>query len=198
VVLVAACIAPRAPVLTGLPHSGPIPATRLDPGHSRLIFRWTYDDPLFAARGEGVARIASPDSVRLDFFVDGGVVGGSAILFGDSIITPPEADGRRYLPPVPLLWAALGVFRITSPDTLARIQGDTLWVDLGTVQTWRAAFAGAGLASVERIDGGRRREMVRRDSTLVTYRSYSSRRRLTLSGLRRVPEKPFDPSIWRF
>jgi hypothetical protein len=193
-----ACVAPRVQPITGLPHTGALPSTALPAGHARLIFQWDYNDPLFAARGEGVARIAPPDSARLDFFVDGGVGGGAAILIGDSIVTPPEADGRRYLPSVPLLWAALGVLKITGADTVARIRADTLWVDLGAGPAWRAAFAGAGLAAVERIDGGRLHEMVRRDSLSVTYRSLAARRRLTLSRIRRVPEGPFDPSIWRF
>ncbi|MGQ0767476.1 MAG: hypothetical protein ACT4OZ_17655 [Gemmatimonadota bacterium] len=193
-----ACVSPRAPVITGIPHTGPIPATSLAPGHARLIFRWDYDDPFFSARGEGVARIAPPDSVRIDYFLDGGAGGGgAAVMIGDSVATPPEADGRRYLPPGPLLWAALGVLRITETDTVARLRSDTLWVDLGTGPAWRAAFAGDGLVLVERIEGGRRREMVRRDSLTILYQQFSSRRRLTLTALRRVPEGPFDPSIWK-
>jgi hypothetical protein len=136
--------------------------------------------------------------VRLDFFVDGGVGGGAAVLIGDSLRTPPEADGGRYLPPVPLLWAALGVVRISGADTVARILTDTLWIELRDVSVWRAAWAGRGLAVVERIDGGRKREAVRRDSLTVTYRSFASRRRLTLTALRRIPERPFDSNIWRF
>lgn len=190
--------APRVRPLGGLPHAGSIPVTALEPGHARLIFRWEYDDPIFGARGEGVARIAPPDSVRLDFFLDGGAGGGAAVLIGDSISTPPEGDGRRYLPPVPMLWAALGVLRVSGTDTVARVVTDTLWLELQSSSVWRAALSGPGLASLERIDGGRRREMVRRDSLHVTYRSYSARRRLTLSALRRVPERPFDQAIWRF
>lgn len=145
-----------------------------------------------------MARIAPPDSVRLDFFADGGVGGGAAVLVADLLTTPPDADGRRYLPPVPLLWSALGVLRVTGSDTVVRVVSDTLWVEIQEKSTWRAALSGPGLVSVERIEGGRMREAVRRDSLSVTYRSYSSRRRLTLSSLRRVPERPFDPAIWRF
>jgi hypothetical protein len=182
--------------LTGLPFTGAFPVSALPPGHARLVFRWVYDDPLFGARGDGVARIAPPDSVRLDFFVDGGVGSGGAILIGDSLRTAAE-DGRRYLPPVPLLWAALGVLRVTGTDTVARVEGDTLRVEIGRDPSYRAAFAGAGLAALGRISDGRLREEIRRDSTRVAYRQFSGRRSLTLSSLRRIPDSAYDPAIWR-
>lgn len=160
------------------------------------MFRWTYDDPIFGARGEGVARIAPPDSVRLDFFVDGGVGSGGAILIGDSLRTAAE-DGRRYLPPVPLLWAALGVLRVTGADTLARVDRDTLRVEIGQAPAFRAALTGASLASLGLVRGGRLREQVLRDSVRVTYRHFAGHRSLTLTSLRRVADAPYDPEIWR-
>ncbi|MGQ0648674.1 MAG: hypothetical protein ACT4P7_14015 [Gemmatimonadaceae bacterium] len=194
--LAVGCVAPRVKPLTGLPVTGAIPRAELPPGHARLVFRWDYDDPLFAAKGEGVARIAPPDSVRLDFFVDGGVGSGGAILIGDSLRTAGE-DGRRYLPPVPLLWAALGVLRVPGADTVARLDGDTLRIEIGRDSSYRAAFVRSGLVSVGRITGGRLREQVRRDSTGVAYRYFSGRRSLTLTSLRRIPDAPYDPEIWR-
>ena len=191
----AAC-APRVRPLTGVATAAPPPRTQLPPGHHRLVFRWVYDDPLFAARGEGVARIAPPDSVRLDFFGDGGVGSGGAILIGDSIRTAGE-DGRRYLPPVPLLWAALGLMRLPGADTTVRLDGDTLRVEIGRGPTFRAALFDTLLVSVGRIDGGRLREQVRRDSTQVTYRHFAGHRSLTLSSLRRIADAPYDQEIWR-
>jgi hypothetical protein len=171
-----------------------VPATALEAGHARIIFRWSYDDPLFAAKGEGVARVASPDSVRLDFFADGGLGTGGAILIGDSLRTAAE-DGRRYLPPVPLLWAALGVLRVTARDTVVRRQGDTLWVELG--EEYRAVLVGRQVVELGRIGGGRWRDRVSNDSMQVLYRQYRTvRRRLTLTALRRIPEGPFDAAIW--
>lgn len=188
--------APRVRPLTGLPFAGTLPRPVLPPGHARLVFRWIYDDPLFGARGEGVARIAPPDSVRLDFFVDGGVGSGGAILIGDTLRTAGE-DGRRYLPPVPLLWAALGVLRVPGGDTTVRVDGDTLRLEIGRGPSYRAVMAGGDLASLSRIDGGRVREIIRRDTARVAYRHYGGRRSLTLSSLRRVPDAPYDPAIWR-
>jgi hypothetical protein len=141
--------------------------------------------------------MAPPDSVRLDFFVDGGVGGGAAVLIGDSIRTATD-DGTRYLPPVPLLWAALGVLRVTGADTVARTEHDTLFVEIVDQRSvYRAAFAGRGIAGLGRAEGGRWREQVRRDSSTITYRQFAARRRLTLTALRRVQDPPYDPAIWR-
>ena len=82
--------APRVPPLLGVVADEGVPSTALPPGHLRLVFRWAYDDALFAAKGEGVARVAAPDSVRLDFFVDAGLGAGEAILIGDRLETANE------------------------------------------------------------------------------------------------------------
>lgn len=188
--------APRIRPLTGLPSDRPLPATDLPAGHVRLVFRWEYGDPIFSARGEGVARIAPPDSVRLDFFADGGMGGGFAVLIGERLTTPADENAIRYLPPVPLLWAALGRLQVSAADTLARLTADTLRADIGRDPTWRAVFAAASLVALQRIDGNRLREAVRRDSTRIEYRNYGSRRRLTLTVLRRLDDPPFDEAIW--
>lgn len=195
-VLLAACVAPRARPITGVPYTGAIPRLALPAGHARLVFRWVYDDPIFGARGEGVARLAPPDSVRLDFFVDGGVGSGGAILIGDSLRTAGE-DGRRYLPPIPLLWAALGVLRVPGTDTTARIDGDSLRVEIGKGVVYRATFADTLFVTLGRIDGGRLREQVRREPTTITYRQFANRRSLTLTSLRRIADAPYDHDIWR-
>lgn len=194
--LAASACAPRVRPLVGTPVVARLPDSSLPPGHTRLVFRWEYGDPIFSARGEGVARIAPPDSVRLDFFADGGMGGGYAILIGDRLSTPANDDARRYLPPVPLLWAALGRLQVTGEDTTARLAGDTLQADIGKDPVWRAAFTGASLVSLQRIEGNRLRENVRRDSTVVAYRNFGARRRLTLTIQRRIADPPFDEAIW--
>lgn len=196
IVLAVAACAPRVRPLVGTPMVDRLPESTLPPGHTRLVFRWEYDDPIFSARGEGVARIAPPDSVRLDFFADGGMGGGYAILLGERLTTPADDGARRYLPPVPLLWAALGRLQVTGTDTTARFADDTLRADIGRAPVWRAAFAGASLVSLQRIEGNRLRESVRRDSSVVIYRNFGARRRLTLTIQRRIADPPFDEAIW--
>ena len=192
---IAAC-APRIRPLTGIPYPKRLPPTALAPGHTRLVFRWEYGYPIFSAKGEGVARIAAPDSMRLDFFSDGGLGGGYALLIGDSLSTPANDDARRYLPPVPLLWAAMGRLRVIAADTTVQLDGDTLRAEIGISPRWRVAFAGSSLLSVERIEGKRLRESVRRDSSTVVYRNFGSRRRLTLTVVRRLSDPPYDEAIW--
>lgn len=194
-VLVAAC-APRVRPLVGLPSPARLPETALPPGHARIVFRWEYGDPIFSARGEGVARIAPPDSVRLDFFADGGMGGGFAIMIGDRLTTPANDDARKYLPPVPLLWAALGRLQVSGPDTVAVMRGDSVQADIGRSPVWRAAFHGDTLVELQRIEGQRLRERVQRGASVVTYRNFGSRRRLTLTLTRRIADPPFDEAIW--
>lgn len=195
--VLAGCAPPRVRPITGMPFPDRLPATTLPAGHTRMVFRWDYDDRIFSARGEGVARIAAPDSVRLDFFADGGMGGGFAILIADSLHTAANDDARRYLPPVPLLWAAMGQLRVVAADTTALVDGDTLRVEIGEGPTWRAAFVDARLRELQRIDGRRLRESVVLDSSTVVYRNHGARRRLTLRITRRLSDPPFDEAIWR-
>lgn len=190
--------APLAGPLTGVPVAVGVPDTRLAPGYRRLIFGWEYKERLGSARGEGVARIAPPDSVRIDLFLDNGNSGGFVILIGDSLTAMTRDEARRSLPPEPLLWAALGVVRVTAADTVARQDGDTLRVEIGRDPTWRMAFGSRTLGRMERISGGRIEQMVEHgDSTRVVYRQPAAGRSLVLTIRRVIPEPGFDAAIWR-
>jgi hypothetical protein len=192
--------APKARSLPGAPTPARLPAAQLAPGYQRVDFRWEFVERDLAARGEGVARIASPDSARVDLFLDGGYGGGWALLIGDRLITPQGAGFmRRYIPPPALLWAAFGRLAIPpAADTAARREGNTLRADIGSGPTWRVTFDGDRLARLERIDGGRIVERVARlaDGS-ATYRNDGARRSLVLrvTGMRGVPG--FDAAIWR-
>ena len=190
--------APRAGSLSGTPAPARFPATELPRGHQRIVFRWGYVDQALAAKGEGVARISSPDSVRLDFFLDGGMGGGFAIVIGDSISTPGGDDVRRYLPPVALLWASLG--RLAVPplaDTVAKVDGSALRADIGRNPSWRVTFVDSRLTRLERIVDGRRLEWVARTGSEVRYQNERSSRSLTLRISSTDEASPFDPAIWR-
>ena len=190
--------APRAGGLRGTPVPARFPETELARGRQRVVFRWEYVDQALAAKGEGVARIAAPDSVRLDFFLDGGLGGGFAIIIADSISTPGGDDVRRYLPPVPLLWAALGRLAVpAAPDTVAKVDGGSLRADIGRNPTWRVTFAGEKLTRLERIVDRRRQEWVARNANEVRYQNERSSRSLTLRITSTDEASPFDPAIWR-
>lgn len=198
VLLLALGCAPRAGSLRGAPAPANFPRAELPPGHQRLVFRWEYADQALGARGEGAARVAPPDSVRLDFFLDGGAAGGFAIVVGDSIYTPGGDEVRRYLPPVALLWAALGRLAVpAAPDTVAKVDGNVLRADIGRGPTWRIAFEGDQLTRVERIVDGRRLEWMNRNGSEVRYQHERASRSLTLKITSTDAAAPFDPEIWR-
>lgn len=176
-----------------------LPRGSLPDGRRKIVFQWDLRDGDITARGDGVARIASPDSVRLDFFLGGGFGSGVAVLIGDSLQVPGPEMTRRLVPPRPLLWAALGRLDLPAvPDTVVRVDGAVLRADIGSPVQWRATFRGDTLTRLERIEGGRLMEWVERISDeKVQYRSESARRSLSLVIQRSDVVAPFDPSIWR-
>lgn len=190
--------APRAGPLTGVPVAAAIPDTRLRHGYRRIVFSWDYKERVFSAKGDGVARIAPPDSVRIDLFLENGSYSGFVIMIGDSLTRVSQDEARRSLPPPPLLWAALGVVMVTDADTVARQDGDTLRVEIGREPAWRLAFASRMLGRMERISSGRIEQTVeRRDSTYVVYRQPAAGKSLVLTVRRFIPETGFDAAIWR-
>lgn len=203
----ASCVPPRALPLPGATTTRPLPRADVPPGYTRVRFRWLYSDPQIDLAGDGQARIAAPDSARLDFLVDAGAGGGFALIFGDTLLTP-TASSRRihgYLPPAPMLWAAFGRFAVPpAPDTVLRLDGDTLWADIGVMSSkglrvaWRVAFAGRQLATLERLSAGRVRDVVTRvsDTGDVVYERLGSRRTLTLTKITRDSVAAFDAAIW--
>ena len=192
----AAC-APRLRPLTGAPAPAVLPASALPPGHRRVVFDWVLEDRELSARGDGVARVASPDSARLDLFVAGGFGSGGAVLLGDSLRLPGGDLVRRFVPPPPLLWATMG--RVAIPalaDTSARVDAGFLRVDIGSPVAWRLTFRSDSLVRLERVGGGRVVEWVERTGSTVRYQNAAARRALLLT-IKRVEEvPPFDASIW--
>ena len=200
VLLAVGCIrAPHAPPLAGTPSPVRLPQTDLPPGHRSVTFRWTYSDPDVRMRGDGVARIAAPDSARIDFFLDGGLGSGRAILIGDRVRVPGMGIMARFLPPPPLLWATLGRLSVPpSTDTLVRLDGETLRADIGRSPIWRSAFAQGELRRLERIDDDRLKEWVVRDSTGgARYQQPVARRTLGITVIRTDTTAAFDASIFR-
>jgi hypothetical protein len=192
---------PRLSPLVGEPlPASRLPRTAVARGHSHIVFNWELEDRDMAGRGDGVARIASPDSARLDFFLAGGFGNGAAVLIGDSLRTPGgDTRVRRMVPPPALLWAALGRVALPNlPDTVIRIEGTTLRADIGRPVTFRLTFQGDSLVRAERVDGGRVAEWVERSGSRMRYRNEGSRRSLQLVITRTEHPPEFDASIWRF
>lgn len=204
VALVAAAVlgcAPRLRPLPGTTVSPVLPRAELPPGHRRIVFRWELTDADMIARGEGAARIASPDSARLDFFLGGGVGGGAAILIGDSLVLQEAAGDitRRLVPTPPLLWASLGRLAIGRVDeVIAAANGASLQADIGDPVVWRVTFIADTLSRLERVDRERVLEWVERsrDGRTVRYKHETQRRSLELVITSNSAIGAFDPAIW--
>ena len=193
------CAPPRVAALPGtLSPVQALPTGTLPAGRRKIVFQWELRDGDISARGDGVSRIASPDSVRLDFFLAGGFGSGAAVLIGDSLQVPGPDMARKLVPPRALLWAALGRFDVPAErDTIVRVDGAVLRADIGIPVHWRASFRGDTLTRLERIDGGRLQEWVERSSDQkVQYRNEAARRSLSLVIQNSDAAAPFDPSIW--
>src|SRR3569833_2972628 len=97
--VVAAACSPRAHPLTGVPAPRRVPVAEQAPVHRKIVFKWDYYQPELRIRGEGVARVAPPDSARLDFFVNGQGTA-HALRIGDQIRLQSGQDAMRdFLPP---------------------------------------------------------------------------------------------------
>ncbi len=163
------------------------------------MFQYDYSQPELRVRGEGVARISAPDSARFDFFVNGQSTG-YALLVGDDIRLQDGQDAmRRFLPPAPLLWAALGRLHVpAAADTVVRVDSDTLRVEVGHQPAWRATFTSDQLRRLELIDGGRIPQWVARPAAgPIRYEQPRLRRTLLLTVSRVDTVPGFDASIWR-
>jgi hypothetical protein len=197
-IVLSACVRSAPPLHGTLTPDRSLPAIALQPGHRHIVFRWDYEEGEIAARGDGSVRTAAPDSARLDFFLGGGLGAGAAVLVGDSLRTPHAELARRYIPPAPMMWAALGRLAIPPlPDTVVRLDGQTLRADVGRPVQWRLAVRGDTLLSLEHISDGKIVESVSHAAPdVLVYQRPGSRRKLTLTMLREEPGS-FDASIWR-
>lgn len=189
--------APKAPPLTGPVVAEALPVLELE-GSRRLVFRWRFADQSVILQGEGVARVTAPDSARLDFFVNGGLGGGVAFLFGDSLVAPGAGSMQRLLPPAPLLWAALGRLAIPpAADTIVTREGENLRADVGRDPTWRVTIGAEGLERLARIQDGRLRDYVSRQAREILYEHPGDRRSLRIAIERDERVPGFSDDIWQ-
>ena len=115
-------------------------AARTTPGRSTaLTFKWKYRDERQSGGGRGMARLAVPDSLRIDWRAVLGMASGAAVMIGDSVAwVDPSRDSVPAEPRgVAMAWAAVGVVR--PPPVGARVL--TLRTGEGTASAvvWRFA-----------------------------------------------------------
>jgi hypothetical protein len=195
--ILAACTPRVAPLQGVLAPDRALPAIAMARGHRHIVFKWDYEEGDIAARGDGSIRTAAPDSARLDFFLGGGLGAGGAVLIGDSLRTPHANLARRYIPPAPLMWAALG--RLAIPplaDTVVRVDGELTRADIGRPLEWRVAIKGETLVELDHVSDGKITESLTRDADgTLTFQAPGARRTLRLTVIREEPGS-FDASIW--
>ena len=199
--VLSACVPRLAPLAGVAVPAASLPRAAAPAGWHKIVFAWEFADREMTGRGDGVARIAAPDSARLDFFLNGGFGGGSAVLIGDSLLVPGGIDlVRRLIPPPPLLWAALGRVALPNlPDTVIRVEDGVMRADIGRPVAWRLSFRADTLFRAERVDNGAIAEWVERsDARHVRYRNEGGRRSLQLLITETSEVPGFDASIWRF
>ena len=195
--IVAGCAPSAAPLKGVLTPDRALPSIAMPSGHRHIVFRWDYQEGDIAARGDGSIRTAAPDSARLDFFLGGGLGAGGAVLIGDSLRTPHANLARRYIPPGPLMWAALGRLAIPPlPDTVVRVDGELTRADIGRPLQWRVAIKGDTLLELDHISDGKITESLTRGANgTMTFQAPGARRTLQLTIIREEPGS-FDASIW--
>ena len=193
----AAC-APKARPLTGtLAPERKLPVIQPPPGHRQIVFRWDYEENALLAHGEGAVRFASPDSARVDLFLNGGILVGSAVLIDSAVKATNQAQIEKFLPPPQMMWAAFGRLALPPlPDTVLTIDGEVLHADIGRPAAWRVTIKGTKIMQLARLSGGRIVELVTRDDGGRLLYEVPGRRKLWLGITRDEEVQPFNASIW--
>lgn len=173
----------------------------------QIIFGWQLNESGSRLRGRGVARMEPPYRARLDLFTENGETAARAALVDDELRVPPEVD-RRLIPPPPLLWTSLGVFR---PGEGAEavdgrsVEGDALRLRYRTPggEELRYELRDRTVVAAELVREGTVVERVRlepgasgRFPDEATYRDLTAFRELkvTVESIERV--EPHSPDIW--
>lgn len=109
-------------------------APTMPAAHRLYRYRWLYRDDRSSVGGRGSARVAPPDSARLDVTVALGVASGAGVVVNDTMLWGrPEDLLARFVPNYDLMWAMFGVARTPPPG--AAITG----AEDGTSRSWRYA-----------------------------------------------------------
>lgn len=181
---------------------------RTAPSARELIsLRWRFADPALEMSGRGAARLAPPDSLRIDVRGPLGFGRGTLVVAGDSVWADPPSMSEQVMPARFMVWAMLGVLR--APDgvrsiesaatdgrrfvriaetdgrtTVFELRGDTV---VGVTQERQGRPAGR--LRLQRDAAGRVRHAEANDEERDA--------RLVFDIERRTPSGPFPAGVWR-
>ncbi|HEU4799473.1 MAG TPA: hypothetical protein VFS94_02455 [Gemmatimonadales bacterium] len=170
-------------------------------------FRWQVQDDRGSAGGRGTARVATPDSLRLDVVGPLGSGRGAGVVVGDSAqwAEPPDVL-ERLIVNYPLMWAMLGVMREPPAGAVlrgARDGGTVRWewaLGADTV-AYRWDSAAGQLAAQARSAGvlvGRVETSINAEGLLTSSRLTvpSPATRISLTFTETTPAASFSPDLW--
>jgi hypothetical protein len=172
-----------------------------------ILFQWRIAEEGLRLSGRGVARVEPPYRARLDLFLANGEAVAVAVMIDDDLRLPVTLPGG-ILPPAPLLWASLGVFRIAPDAELlgggTQANGDRiLQARLASGEEVRYRFARDGMRQAELLEGESvvKRVALTQDGSSVpaeaVYRDLAAFRELVITRESVEHVASFPPDIWR-
>lgn len=171
----------------------------------RIVFDWNAVEREARYSGRGAARVQPPYRARLDLFGPRGEGYLSAAVVEDDLRLPPDVAAAS-IPPAPLLWSVLGVFRPPAGARLVATARDgetTRLVYEATDGRWTFTLRGDRLTSAEweRSDGARHTVELTGSATRsvpqeARYRDWAAFTELTLKLDEVERVEPFSPEIW--
>lgn len=171
---------------------------------AQVMFDWNMTDRDARFSGRGVLRIDSGYRARVDLFGPRGETLAAAVVEDGVMRVAPQA-AAAMLPPAPLLWASLGVFRrpAVAPLTGTRADGNGISLEYsrdGT--TWRFRFEDDRLRATEWTDGSGRRTVELTGTAgldfpgQAVFRDWTEFRELTLRVTEVEERAAFEPDVW--
>ena len=171
---------------------------------AQVMFDWHMTDRDARFSGRGVLRIDSAYRARVDLFGPRGETLAAAIVEDGTMRVAPQA-AEAMLPPAPMLWASLGVFRrpADAPLTGTRTSGNGISLDYSRGGTqWRFRFEEDRLRAAEWTDGAGRRTVELTGTAALdfpgqaVFRDWTEFRELTLRVTEVEERAAFEPDVW--
>ncbi len=174
-------------------------------GREVLRFRWRSEDGRLALAGSGAARLAPPDSLRVDLAASLGVGRSVVVLTGHDVQASPAEVVAQIVPERFALWSVMGVLQPPDRGRLERLSdgGRTFWRVSDGARVTTFELHGDTLHAVSREENGRLAQQLRltreRDGRVRTARldDYARGARLEVEMTAREASGAFPEDLWR-